>query len=1671
MRLTGQRIVFLIACGLIVLPAMPLDAADEAVCYAAADGPNRLVSSWRTGGGFVDIGAFGVGGIEAIAFNLDDSILYGTDGGTLGSINTATGAFTAIGAAGSGDGALGNITMTSLDGLAFDPVTGILFAAEREAGDDLLVQLDPATGALIPDAFGPGVDYVVILASPITGFPDIDDITVDPTDGQMYGISNDGGVGDHLIKIDKTDGSVIDVGAFLGTDDMEGLSVSPDGNIFGTTGNGGGNSLWDIDKITGFATFVYAYPGGITDMEGVACLRSNVITGTVFVDTNSDGTLDPGELGLAGVTVRLYNDVNGNGLVDIGTDTLIQTVVSPAAGFYEFFLTPADDGSVNGLYVIDIDTASLPGGWTMTTDNIETADFTDGFGNVIYGMVDSNNEFGAIGSAVDLSVTKTADLASACPGDVVTYTMTVTNTSASITQTEIVVSDSLPPGMTYVAQSTSATGRTNIPVGNFRDDFSSLFYGRNDGSLNWTGIWIESFDGGGYPPTNGDIQIITGGDPNRLRIQDDGRAIRREVNLDPTLYAAATLTLAYRRLAVEDPDEYVDLRVWDGTSWHVIDTYGGPADDPDWIYATYDITAYMATDTLIGFITSPGNGDGDDLWVDYIDVTVSNPGSGTKDNIPGGANGDLVDGDTPGLVVAGDSYLIPPSETMTVTFQAMVDNPFNGTSPLVNSVTATSTEGGFDLDSDSTSITLADIGNLVWYDFDQNGTQDAGELGIPDVPITVYGPGPDGNLGTGDDVYVSSTFTDANGNFSFPNLGPGEYRVDVNEAWLSANGYTDQIYPPLPHGSYWDLGVGFDWPALTCGGTENRADFGYWDGNPVPVTLSSFQATEGRSGTLFEWTTATQIGTVGFNLYAVDGPGWRRINSELIPAHTPDSVVPQHYRYEVGDIDAEAFAIEDVDILGHRKRHGPFARTDRHGLDPIAAPESAIDWPSIRGEHREKMDARRASRRFIDDDGFSSAAETKASSRRGDDRRKPWGEIVQFSIETDGVYRIRHEKLVKVGIDLTGISAERLALSAGGEAVPIFVRGGPVFGPGSSIEWVAHGLDTLYTRKNVYVLSLDPRKHARVVVDWRPPEDRAVPPDSYLETVAAERNLSYSFAAPNNDPWYDTAILAFTEPEVTEFEITIDELADDGDASILRVEMWGVTNWPETPDHHVEVAFNRAPVADGIFDGLRNYPLDIELPPGLLEEGTNTLELTLPGDTGVAYDMVAFDSFSVTYPRRFVARDGRLEFEAAAEVLRVEGLPSSNAVVYRIEGDTVTLVAGKEMTPGEVGNVATFPGSSAPARYVVTATAAIRVPQLEPARDRSSILRGEADYLVIAHPDFIDGLDPLIAARENEGWRVKVADVGDVYAEFSHGIVDPGALRAYISYAAEHLETEMVLLVGGDTYDYHDYLGLGSLSFIPSLYAATGEIVRFPPADPLFTDVDGDDLPDLPIGRLPVRTSAELEMIIDKTLDYAAKSYPRTAVFAADKDEASGESFAAISNAFISELPDGWWVTTAYLEEHSLLHARVLLKGGFNRGTALTSYFGHSGPTVWSFDNLFHVSDAKLLENYRMPTVVTQWGCWNTYYVEPTNNTMGHALLLSGDRGAAAVLGASTLTESASDQALGERFIPRLVEPGETIGGALQKAKEELAREDPGRLDVLLGWTLLGDPALVVEPE
>ncbi len=85
------------------------------------------------------------------------------------------------------------------------------------------------------------------------------------------------------------------------------------------------------------------------------------------------------------------------------------------------------------------------------------------------------------------------------------------------------------------------------------------------------------------------------------------------------------------------------------------------------------------------------------------------------------------------------------------------------------------------LDADFCFINVAEIGDTVFCDLDDDGMQDPGEPGIPGVTVNLTCAGDDGLLDTADD-YTDSQVTDANGNYLFTDLVPDECRVDVDES-------------------------------------------------------------------------------------------------------------------------------------------------------------------------------------------------------------------------------------------------------------------------------------------------------------------------------------------------------------------------------------------------------------------------------------------------------------------------------------------------------------------------------------------------------------------------------------------------------------------------------------------------------------------------------------------------------------------------------------------------------------------------------------------------------------------------------------------------------------------------------------------------------------------------
>jgi hypothetical protein len=194
---------------------------------------------------------------------------------------------------------------------------------------------------------------------------------------------------------------------------------------------------WDLSDPIGIVgtvsgTHTYALPDDytvtvtVTDSDTNATSDSLLVSAvidtsatigdSVWLDADADGVFDNNESGIAGVTLDIYLDENGDSLLD-GGDTLLDTVATDVDGFYNFTDLAA------GKYIVDLtDTDGLTGGLHLTTaatviavDLARGEDFDDanfGFFNATVsgqvwndadadGLID-NNESGIAGVTLDI---------------------------------------------------------------------------------------------------------------------------------------------------------------------------------------------------------------------------------------------------------------------------------------------------------------------------------------------------------------------------------------------------------------------------------------------------------------------------------------------------------------------------------------------------------------------------------------------------------------------------------------------------------------------------------------------------------------------------------------------------------------------------------------------------------------------------------------------------------------------------------------------------------------------------------------------------------------------------------------------------------------------------------------------------------------------------------------------------------------------------------------------------------------------------------------------------------------------------------------------------------------------------------------------------------------------
>ena len=894
-------------------------------------------------------------------------------------------------------------------------------------------------------------------------------------------------------------------------------------------------------------------------------------------------------------------------------------------------------------------------------------------------------------------------------------------------------------------------------------------------------------------------------------------------------------------------------------------------------------------------------------------------------------------------------------------------------------------------------------------------------------------------------------------------------------------------------------------PVARAQGCEGEECAQAVDGNPdvarytTYAMVSSTGASDNSARPVeIEWTTAYETFNAGFNIVVETDDGFEPVNDELIPSEVIDSLMLQSYSY-TATLAGDEFYLEHVTIEGESYRNGPFAVGETVG--EVVEPEE-VDWTSINAASAALAEEREAERvveintaldlvhgpaPLADEPLVEQSAgvlgeynifmpmigggNDGVQSADADAIDVVDGVTVNLLVREEGIYRVTYDDIAAKGIDLSGVPSAYLALTNMGEPVRIRmmsapnVQGRPTWGPGAYFEFIGEGIETIYTKDNVYVLQVDRSKAFRTFRNLRAPKPKDDAPAFYTESASYEKNLiAWSQTSPIEIDPYSWLLFNRSGNSSVSKSVNFDDITElkSGQPAEIFLEVWGSGN----VTHKLEVELNGVPMATEVeYSGpIAHFPT-LAVPPSTLVNGENNLKLTVPANAAVQTDGSRLEGFTIHYPRGFVAMGGALAFSGTASRFSVSDLPSRDALVFSVYRNRVWRHEVVTTTPSGGAFEISFHGWGDDAEYYVAAAEeAVSTPAIHVGQSLTTdITSGNANYVMISHPDFIAALEPLRSTRELEGYQVKIVDVLDIYAQFGYSIMGAESIHGYIKHAINNMGTEYILLVGDDTIDPFHYSPWYSVSYMPSLY---GPILGWTRAavEPLFTDVDGDRIPDAKIGRFPVQTPEQTTWIVDKTLNYTPNY--TASIFTADS------GFSHESDSLSATLPGDWTVNSeiAYLDDMSGTAAHAKLKSEVEAGVTLVSYLGHGSMAKWTLaGQLLNVSKARAIANTGKPALFLQWGCNTSFYGYYTS-TVSEALFVSDNRGAVATFAATANTLLSSDLALAQRLTPRVIEEGQTLGSAIQDARLNMISEWGYSEDVINGMTLLGDPTLVIVP-
>jgi hypothetical protein len=691
---------------------------------------------------------------------------------------------------------------------------------------------------------------------------------------------------------------------------------------------------------------------------------------------------------------------------------------------------------------------------------------------------------------------------------------------------------------------------------------------------------------------------------------------------------------------------------------------------------------------------------------------------------------------------------------------------------------------------------------------------------------------------------------------------------------------------------------------------------------------------------------------------------------------------------------------------------------------------------------------------------------------------------VRIETSEEGLYRISGERL-KAFFPLEKINPERLSMTHGGQPVPIEVFGASDghFDPADEILFFAERPARRHTSTETYVLTqggqamrlkAGPQPSGNV----SPGEEIHVvahsPPGSVYDPLATVRQDV--IRGPMPSPWFSAALAPrrgrargdrspqpATDPSSGSVTVVLDPRPIRELPARIRIEVFGALANGVAQKLGVEINGTELPPVT--WDTPLRKSFLVNIPPKVLLRDTNVRFTNLsevPSYSEPGNELSSHRRNDILIERFSILYDAQLAGPSVSGQQLVAKLPPSEAGtpralrIERRQNDNYLVVEPRSgrLWRSPVVEVA----GDREVTLAVCSVGGARRPfddAIKPLRPTRAHLSGEGgDYVIVTTSDLKPAVTMLADHRRASGMTPVIVEARELYDAFTNGAFHPAAIQMFLTAATQNWSKKpRYLLIVGDADLDCDFIN--KRETIPAWLVMT-DYNGMTATDSLHGDVDADGMPDVSVGRIPVRTREDFLAVARRIISLETSPPPgewrRTLAFVAGEGRFGPvvdkllESQAA---AVLAKIPAQFDVQMTYGSPASDWYwpaedFNAHLIDSFNQGALTFTYIGHGSPEAFDHvrvgNNVYPILSVpdidKLASEGRSP-VMTIIACSTGRYDDPQRDCLAEKMLLR-EGGPIAVIAASRISHPYPNALLGKGISAPFFEATNRVGDAFR---------------------------------